>query len=386
MGLSRGTAVGAVGLLLAGVGLPGVAAGQASPAASPAASPVAGAIEVRLLGVETFPSDLEFEGTLVGGLSGIDYDPEAGRWIALSDDRSENDPARYYELDVRYDESGFGGVDFLSVVTLRQGNGEPYPNEEQGGNVPDPEAIRFDPATEALWYTSEGDRDLGIDPFVAATAEEGHLIAAPPLPEAFKMNQDEEVGPRENLVFEGLTFAADGESVWLAMEGALFQDGPEATAEEGSTVRLTNVDRTGDVLAQHPYEVDPIPVEPAGFGTSGVTEILAIDEERFLVVERASAEDEEGVFTNYVKVYEANVGGATDVAGVEALDEVGEVTPVAKRLVLDLNEAGVDPVDNIEGITWGPELANGNRSLLLVSDNNFNETQVTQFVALEALS
>jgi hypothetical protein len=70
-----------------------------------------------------------------------------------------------------------------------------------------------------------------------------------------------------------------------------------------------------------------------------------------------------------------------DIASLAAAD----VTPVAKQLVLDLNAAGFAPVDNIEGITWGPALASGNRTLLLVSDNNFNETQITQFVALEVL-
>jgi hypothetical protein len=29
-------------------------------------------------------------------------------------------------------------------------------------------------------------------------------------------------------------------------------------------------------------------------------------------------------------------------------------------------------IDNLEGLTFGPTLANGNRSLLMVADNNFN--------------
>ena len=50
---------------------------------------------------------------------------------------------------------------------------------------------------------------------------------------------------------------------------------------------------------------------------------------------------------------------------------------------LDLNAEGVTPIDNVEGITWGPVLDNGNRTLVLASDNNFNDTQVTEFTALE---
>ncbi|MCP2821182.1 PEP-CTERM sorting domain-containing protein, partial [Salmonella enterica subsp. enterica serovar Typhimurium] len=34
-------------------------------------------------------------------------------------------------------------------------------------------------------------------------------------------------------------------------------------------------------------------------------------------------------------------------------------------------------------ISWGKTLANGNRTLVLVADNNFSATQSTQFIALE---
>jgi hypothetical protein len=40
-------------------------------------------------------------------------------------------------------------------------------------------------------------------------------------------------------------------------------------------------------------------------------------------------------------------------------------------------------IDNIEGITFGPKLANGKQSLLFVSDNNFSEKQKTQVLLFE---
>jgi hypothetical protein len=42
-------------------------------------------------------------------------------------------------------------------------------------------------------------------------------------------------------------------------------------------------------------------------------------------------------------------------------------------------------LDNIEAISWGTVLANGNRSLIPVSDNNFSRLQTTQFLALEVV-
>jgi hypothetical protein len=370
------------------VATPAVMVAQATPMATPLASPVATPVsggfgELRVIGVQTVANDLTVDDPVVGGLSGIDYDAANGVWYVLSDDRSEMDPAHFYIASLDYTSIGFDRVSIDGVTTLLQENGEPYPNEEAGGNVPDPESVRLDPQSGTLWYTSEGNQELGIDPFIAEATADGQLIARPTLPELFAVDPAGELGPRNNLVFEGLSFASDGASLWLAAEGPLFQDGEVATAESGALVRLTNIDRDGNVLGQVAYELDALPEDPEGrFGTTGVTEILAVDATRFLVIERATVENADGVFNNFVKVYEVDLTGATDTSTMTAL--VGEdVVPVSKRLVLDLNVVGVEPVDNIEGMAWGPALENGNRSLVLVSDNNFNETQVQQFIALE---
>jgi hypothetical protein len=61
----------------------------------------------------------------------------------------------------------------------------------------------------------------------------------------------------------------------------------------------------------------------------------------------------------------------------------GSYTSATKRLLIDFADAGFDHVDNLEGLSWGPTLPNGNRTLVIVSDNNFNETQETQFYVYE---
>ncbi|NEO01152.1 MAG: esterase-like activity of phytase family protein, partial [Moorea sp. SIO3I7] len=53
--------------------------------------------------------------------------------------------------------------------------------------------------------------------------------------------------------------------------------------------------------------------------------------------------------------------------------------PLQKKLLLDLSELGIY-LDNLEGMTLGPRLSDGTQSLILVSDNNFSEAQVTQFL------
>ena len=58
-----------------------------------------------------------------------------------------------------------------------------------------------------------------------------------------------------------------------------------------------------------------------------------------------------------------------------------------KILLLDLSDlkntdgSALEP-GNMEGITFGPNF-NGKRTLILVADNNFSRSQLTQFIALE---
>lgn len=137
----------------------------------------------------------------------------------VSDDRSDNAP-RYCDLDLAYSSIGIETIELTRQTTLLQANGQSYPNVEAGGNVPDPESIRFDPVSDVHWYTSEGNWELGIDPFVAATSAGGHFIASSALPPMFAIQAGQEAGLRKNLVFEGLNFSADGQLLRLGMEGA----------------------------------------------------------------------------------------------------------------------------------------------------------------------
>jgi hypothetical protein len=46
---------------------------------------------------------------------------------------------------------------------------------------------------------------------------------------------------------------------------------------------------------------------------------------------------------------------------------------------LDLNTLGIT-IDNVEGMALGAKLPDGSQSLWIVSDDNFNKDQVTQFL------
>ena len=80
----------------------------------------------------------------------------------------------------------------------------------------------------------------------------------------------------------------------------------------------------------------------------------------------------------------------TDVSSFYTLQNK-TFNPVKKELLLDLDsiipqlDVAWGSLDNIEGITFGPTLANGHRTLLLISDDNFSKYQRTQALAFEIL-
>ena len=139
---------------------------------------------------------------------------------------------------------------------------------------------------------------------------------------------------------------------------------------EGHTTSRTAV-------AQYAYPLDPI-MAPSGDAT-GLTALVAVDEDTFLTVERSHGT------SNVARVYRAEAGGADDVLGRQSLTRVAPA-PMRKTLMADLSTTpDVPALDNLEGIALGPPLAGERQSVVLVSDNNFNSRQVTQILVFDQL-
>jgi hypothetical protein len=317
-----------------------------------------------------------------GGISGMDWDPASDTWFLLSDDRSEQAPARFYTARIGLSAHGFTSVVIDSVVSMKQADGSLYPGPRQGGDVPDGEAIRVDPQSGDLVWTSEGDRRTGLDPWIRRMGRGGEFIGQLALPKNLAVHADRELGSRHNLSLEGLAYTPDGATRWLAMEAPLYEDGPVPTLEHGAFVRFTRQPVGSARYAQFAYPVDAIPV-PGSAGRhlsdNGVSEILALGQDRLLVVERSGHEVGDLQFEFSVRLYETSVDDATDIADIPSLRE-GRFKPMAKRLVLDLNKAGIGRIDNIEAVSWGPRLPDGRRTLILASDDNFAPNQVNQLM------
>ena len=356
------------------------AAGCATRAPSPAAP--SGPSELLLLGEAILPHGLEVQGTTVGGLSALDHDPATGLWVALSDDRSELQPARFYTLRVDLREGGLR-VDVQDAVTLRQADGKPFPRRDTRGEVVDPEGMRLLPGGRGVLWTSEGDAKADQPPTLRESRLDGSYVRDFAVPPMFRFAQRPGTGPRNNLTFEGLALTPDARTAWVAMENALQQDGPvPGVGRPGGPCRFTAYDvASGRAVRQIAYLPDAVPRAPTVPGApsdNGVSEILMVDARRMLVLERAFSF---GHGTS-LRLYEIDVSEAGDTLAQERLRE-GEYRPAAKRFVADFAALGLSRLDNTEGMCWGPRLPNGHRSLVVVSDDNFSARQVTQFAAFD---
>ncbi len=335
-------------------------------------------LDLDFRGQAIVPTGTTFEGTTVGGLSSITYDQRRDAYYAIADDASVINPVRYYTvaLDIRDGRLTDGDVRFENVTTMLDPDGRPY-----APNSLDPEGLTLTKDRELI-FTSEGVANGLIDPFVRRYSLDGSFLGDLPVPQPFLASADRSSGVRPNLGFESAGVPDNGRFVFTATENALYQDGPPATIATGSPARILRHNlQTGRVDRQWVYETDPVarpPVPATQFSVNGLVELLPLNNQFLIAMERSFSVGAPGT-GNSIKLYKVALPGATNVNGAGSLQELRRVRPAQKTLLLDLDELGI-PLDNVEGMAFGPKLHHGRRSLILVSDNNFAPAQFTQFL------
>lgn len=343
------------------------------------------ALSLVLIGQMDVPTGTRFDGTVVGGLSGIDYDRATNSYIAQSDDRSAVDPARYYRLKITLTRHAIQRVTFTGVTTFKTPQGAPYAK-----GMIDSEAIRLLPHDEMV-YTSEGDTRHAINAFIRIARRDGSYIRDLTLPPDVQQTGPKgHSGIRNNLAFESVTLSPDGKRLTSGTEDALRQDGPASALGIASPSRLLTFDfASGKPGPEYVYMVDPIPwrtTPPGGYSDNGLSALIDEGNGKYLALERRYIQGYKTAFSDTgtgARIYEIDTHDATDVAGVNSL-KGAQYTPVTKRLILDLDALHI-PLDNLEGMTFGPRLPDGSRTLILVSDNNFSKQQTTQFLAFRVI-
>lgn len=345
---------------------------------------------LQFLDSYVIPFNKNFDSTIIGGLSGIDYDSKKGVYYLISDDRSAKNPARFYIAKINIKKDKIDTILFLKTTFLKNKVGNFYPNSRQdASHTPDPEALRFNPKSNTFAWSSEGERIVNPqktileNPAITEISIAGNYLDTFQLPPQLHI-QATENGPRQNGVVEGLTFADNYKKMYVSVEEPLYNDGSRAGIHDSTaTCRIIKYDvATKKAIAQYAYVVDAVahsPFPPNAFKVNGISDILWLGNNQLLVTERSYST---GRLSCTIKVFLADVSQAENVNEITSLKNKPLLKTISKKLLLNMDDLGFY-IDNIEGVTFGPTLPNGKKSLLFVADNNFNFLQKTQILLFE---
>lgn len=340
-------------------------------------------LQIKYLDEYVIPDNLSYENTKVGGLSGIDFDGE--KYYAVADDPKN---PRFYTLNIAIEHKKIDSVYITKVTEIKN---DKSPLKEHWLDL---ESILYHPTSKSFTLSSEGSINREKDPSIFNLNEEGDLNYFYNLPEYFLATSENH--PRNNGVFESLSHGINPNIIWTATELPLILDGPAPKLyKTKSPVRFTAFDRnTKKAIAQYTYpllQIKKIPFLP--FAVSGITDILMYDENSFFVLERAYSAGHKN-HGNNVYLFLANKQKASNT-----LEEVTlkgklnkKVIPMEKQLLFNFKHIKKQltnkQIDNIEGICYGPTLPNGNKTLLVIADDNFNaySKQLNQIILLELVS
>lgn len=338
--------------------------------------------KLKFLDDYIIPEDLEMDGTVVGGLSDLDYDGEY--FYTVNDIPKE---PIIYRFSIEIKGNKIDTVQFTKATKIQ------HKTEETKEMVFDSEGLNYNPESGTFTLSSEGSINKNKDPFIADIDGEGNVLETYAMPDYFSASNEK--GLRNNGAFEGLTRSVSGKGLWVATELPMISDGPTAKLYgTTSPVRFTYFDSgSRKPEKQFAYKLGRLRKMPLlPFGINGVSGILEIAPEQFLVIERAYSSGH-GSKGNRILIFLADAKNATNTLEIESLKSGidREIVPAEKKLVFDFNSVRKKLsqrfADNIEGIAFGPTLANGNRSLILISDNNFNayDEQINQVILMEII-
>lgn len=244
----------------------------------------------------------------------------------------------------------------------------------------DPEGIRI--AKDGnIWITDEyGPRIVEFTPsgkFLRELTPPKHfLISQPGLSKADE-NPKNESGRQCNRGMEGLAMSSDSKTIFGLMQSPLLQDSFRQTKTDrptGLNCRLLTLSLDSNSSSEMVYQLDNV--------ANKLNEILRVDDNSFIAIER---DGESGTAAKFKKLMLISTKNASRISGKTKLpaDSLpAEIVPVKKKVLIDFldpnwNLAGDKMPEKIEGLAFGPNLADGRKTLFVASDNDFDAANPT---------
>jgi len=345
---------------------------------------------VSYLNSQYFSTSEFFDKHKVGGLSAVAYNDKDNSVYLVSDDQGIHGPSRVLKGVIISSDGSHMSIKLKENILFRRNkklDAEGLQIDKDGNLIVSSETLDRDSETLLRRFSTDGDlidelttpdeylkkfetierdysytynqriRTNSLNPFAKPSYRYERKTE-----DRTRKESIQKQGILENKGFEALTFSSTKEFLYVANEQALAQD--------KDSVRISKLKAKDDDferVASYLYKIDK------GDG-NGLVEIVEIEDNILLALERRYDSRLSKVIANIYKV------DLTTAKANKALK---------KELFLDLDDlidylpAGLQKIDNIEGMGLGPKLANGSRSLILVSDNNFNRSQKTQIIYLE---
>ena len=289
-------------------------------------------------------------------------------------------------LDTRFLRNEFG-------QTFVGGAGAFDPDNPQRTLRLDPEGVRI--GANGNFYVSD---EYG--PYVFEFDRQGNLVQRIEIPSKFQIaNQSADPnvelltntsGRQANRGMEGLAISQDGFTLVGVMQNALLQDGalnPGTPDRIGLNNRILAIDLTSGDTHEYVYRIE------ASNRGQGVSEILAVNDHQFLVVER---EIGRGCPPSRKRRPANGSTRSTSTARPRCLTgpcRQPRFPPASFRSRVALhrfarlglrveNRDARAIAEEIEGLAWGPDLPDGRHVLYVLSDNDLVPANPTQIYAL----
>lgn len=341
------------------------------------------ALQLKYVGETEIKHDTKFEKIAIGGLSALAWND--GILYALSDDKGGKGEPRFYAFDLKIDKKKVT----LKPKVIHYLTGLPDKDGKKAGL--DPEGMARLSNGNFL-ISSEGNNNAKPRemPRIFEVTPTGKWISDIPLPEKYLPEATglQTKGTQNNLAFEGLSLSPSAKVLYTSTEGALFQDvGMVSGAEKGEVIRLLRFD-LGDswkATKEFAYRMEPLVANNIGPQVFvGVSEILALSDDKVIVMERGVRISPAKIWSNRVTLYLADLSKATDTLPLAKLEGAKNLVEAPKTKLVDfetdLKADRKSSVENFEAMAFGPVLPDGRKTLLVMTDDNFSKTQKTQLL------
>jgi hypothetical protein len=336
-------------------------------------------LSTALVGSYTLPQT-NFNGTTVGGFSALAYDAQQDRIYGLVDDKVN---PRVYTLQLNREalSSSTSTINVKAVTSLQD------PLKPEGAKPTatlDGEGMVLT-RRGTFFIASEGNLNLKIPPrlseFNRVNGSWNQDLTLPKQYWAFDPEGTFDLGVSPNRGFESLAINAEGDRLFTATQGPLGQD---KTHPYSRFLHYWIGEPEPILISEHLYPLEALDAAldaaPSDDRYQGLRDLVSIDNAgHFLALEQSHSK----TIGDRTVLYQLATGVATDISGMRTLPPALKgIVPILKKPLLDLADLNL-PLHNFQGLTLGPQLADGSRSLLLISDNGMNSGVPTQVVMLK---